>query len=383
MQPMVPKYRVPVFKELASRQGLDVTICHGRLASIPDTIADGYRTLFQPYKSSGTLLGGFEWHSPPFGLISKRNFDVAILQWNVRILSLPLTILRCRMAGLPVVLWGHGYSKNEASIKASMRQLMGLLGDAVLVYNRTTADALVQAGIPRAQTFVALNTVDPTPIRQEIEHWKTRPDELAAFASSRWMPGGPNLLCVSRLLDANRIDRTITAVAALKDRFPGIKAVLVGSGPAESSLKALAAKLGIAARVQFVGPLYDEVALAPYFLTAHQFIYPENIGLSLNHGMAYGLPIITSNRIDSQNPEIEALRHEQNGLLYTHGSDQALQAAIARLATDAAFRSELSAGAYHTIHGRYTIQRMVDGMEASIRYALAIRREDPGMFATV
>jgi len=382
MQPTVPKYRVPVFKELAARSGLDVTICHGRQSSIPETVPDGYKTLFKQYRTSGTLLGGFEWHSPPIGLISKRNFDVAILQWNVRILSLPLTILRCRLAGIPIVLWGHGYSKHEASIKATMRQLMGLLGDAVLVYNRSTADALVRAGVPRAQTFVALNAVDPTPIRQEIDQWKARPDELAAFASKLWLPGGPNLLCVSRLLDANRIDRMITAVAGLKGRFAGIKAVLVGTGPAEAALRALATKLKVADRVHFAGAIYEEADLAPYFLTAHQFVYPENIGLSLNHGMAYGLPIITSDRIDSQNPEIEALRHGHNGLLYAHGSDAAMQAAIARLGEDSTLRSTLSTGAYNTIHGRLTIQRMVDGMEASVRYALAIRREDPSMFAT-
>ncbi len=378
----MPKYRVPVFKELAARPGLDVTICHGRLPSIPETVPDGYKTLFKQYRSSGTLFGGFEWHSPPVGLISRRNFDVAILQWNVRILSLPLTILRCRLAGIPVVLWGHGYSKHEASIKAKMRKLMGLLGDAVLVYNRTTADALVQAGVPRAQTFVALNAVDPTPIRREMDYWKARPDELAAFASKLWLPGGPNLLCVSRLLDANRIDRVVSAVAALKGRLPGIRAVLVGSGPAEGALRALAAELDVADRVHFTGAIYEEADLAPYFLTAHQFVYPENIGLSLNHGMAYGLPIITSNRIDSQNPEIEALRHEHNGMLYAHGSDEAMQAAIARIATDPTLRNTLATGAYNTIHGRYTIERMVDGMEASIRYALAIRREDPSMFAT-
>ena len=383
MQPSVPNYRVPVFKELASRPGFDVTICHGHLASIPDTIPDGYKILFKQYRSSGDWLGGFEWHSPPVWVISRRHFDVAVLQWNVRILSLPLTILRCRMAGIPVVLWGHGYSKHEASMKAQLRNLLGLLGDAVLVYNRTTADALVQAGVPRAQTFVALNAVDPTPIRREIEYWKPRDRELATFARKLWLPGGPNLLCVSRLFESNRIDRVVTAVAAMKGRFPGIKAVMVGAGPAESALRTLATKLGVADRVHFSGAIYEERALAPYFLTADQFVYPENIGLSLNHAMAYGLPVITSNRIDSQNPEIEALRHEQNGVLYAHGSDEAMQAAIARLATDPELRNALSSGARSTIHGRYTIARMVDGMEAAIRYARAIRRGDPSMFATV
>ena len=40
-----------------------------------------------------------------------------------------------------------------------------------------------------------------------------------------------------------------------------------------------------------LGSIYDEIELAPWFLTADAFVYPENIGLSILHAFGYGLPV--------------------------------------------------------------------------------------------
>lgn len=373
MQPALPKYRVPVFRELAQRPGLTVTVSRGDEPHVPSVEPDGFAA-FESKHHRIRLAGvmGIEWHAPSASDL--KGADVLVLPWNLRLLSHPVTILRARMRGIPVVLWGHGYSKHDAPIKTRLRQWMGLLGDAVVLYNRGTADALVLSGVPRARTFVALNTVDIRPISAQIAAWRNKQAELEAFAAREWLPGGPRLLLVSRLLDQNRIDRLIATVAALKGKHPGIRAVLIGKGPAEGKLKEMAAAAGVADRVVFNGAIYDESELAPYFLTAEQFVYPENVGLSLNHAMAYGVPVVTSDRTDAQNPEIEAMRHEYNGLVYQHGSTEAMTRTIERLAVDVALRRRLAEAASATIHGRYSIPRMVDGLEAAIRYALALRR---------
>lgn len=379
MQPALPKYRVPVFRELASRPGLSVTVSRGDEPHVPSVAPDGFAAFeSKHHRISVAGVMGIEWHAPSRAEL--KGADVLVLPWNLRLLSHPVTILRARLRGIPVVLWGHGYSKHDAPIKARLRLWMGLLGDAVVLYNRGTADALVLGGVPRARTFVALNTVDIRPISEQLEAWGARRGELEAFAAREWTPGGPRLLMVSRLLDQNRIDRLISAVAALAGKHPGIRAVLIGRGPAEAKLKEQAAAAGIADRVVFKGAIYDEAALAPFFLTADQFVYPENVGLSLNHAMAYGLPVVTSDRTDAQNPEIEAMRHEYNGLVYQHGSTEALTRAIDRMACDEALRKRLGQAASATIHGRYSIPRMVDGLEAAIRYALALRGGAPEEF---
>ena len=389
MQPTLPKYRIPVFRDLASRPGIELLICHGLMQGIPLEKADGFSTHVHPYSSIPAPGGGFEWHFPPVGMLSRRRIDVAVLQWNIRFLSLPLTVLRCRLAGIPVVLWGHGCSKQESPAKAALRRWMGSWGDAVIVYNRGTADALVAAGLARDRTFVALNALDPEPIAKACAALRDNPAILAEHAKAIWsIPGqefnpssGPRLLHISRLNEANRLDRALHAIAALRGTYPAIKLVVVGNGPDEKPLRALAAQLGIEPHITFAGAIYSDEELAPYFLTAQQFIYPENIGLSLNHAMAHGLPVITSDRTEAQNPEIEALRHEHNGLLYAHGDDAAFRKAIVRLHLGSDFRRTLADAAWNTIHGRYTISRMVDGLEAALRYAVASRKGDMTQFA--
>ena len=114
---------------------------------------------------------------------------------------------------------------------------------------------------------------------------------------------------------------------------------------------------------------YNEEALAPWFLCADAFCYPANIGLSILHAFGYGLPVVTSDRVEAQNPEIEALRHEENGLLYADGDARALAGALKMLFDDRGLRQRLSRAARATVCDRYNIARMVDGMEAAVRCA--------------
>ena len=125
------------------------------------------------------------------------------------------------------------------------------------------------------------------------------------------------MLYVSRLDPDNRLDLAIQAVHQLQAEFPTLQFVAIGKGDAERQrLEKLVAHLDLAHQVRFLGPIYDELELAPWFLTADLFCYPQNIGLSLLHAFGYGLPVITSDHVESQNPEIEALRHGENGMLY-------------------------------------------------------------------
>ena len=121
------------------------------------------------------------------------------------------------------------------------------------------------------------------------------------------------------------------------------------------------------------GPIYDQMQLAPWFLNAEVFCYPQNIGLSLLHAFGYGLPVVTADRVEAQNPEIAALEHGKNGLTYAHGDADALAAALRQLLDQAPLRQEMSGRAEQTVREDFTIERMVDGMEAAVRYCHGLR----------
>jgi glycosyltransferase involved in cell wall biosynthesis len=176
------------------------------------------------------------------------------------------------------------------------------------------------------------------------------------------------LLFVSRLDRRRRADLLLSAAARLVGAHPGLRVVIVGKGSIEGELRDLAASLGIAPRVQFVGELYDEMELAPYFLSASAFVFPEYMGLSVLHAFGYGLPVIASERAGCHGPEFAALRHGANGLTFRHGDADSLAEAIRTIIENPDLAKQMSAEALRTVNETYTLARMVDGFEAAARY---------------
>ena len=381
LQPSMATYRVPVFRELARRPGIDLLVCYGKVRELRNGEPEGFPSMYVPYYAFSVPGGGFVWQMAPNSLVSPKRCDVLVLSWNVRFLALPLVLLKSRLLRIPTVLWGHGYSKHEHPFKRSLRSMLARLADAVVFYNYGAADDLATNALPRARTFVALNTVDQSPVRVQYDYWSQRPGDLAAFKAEKRLGEGPNLLFVSRLMPQNNLSLALQAVDQIRKKHPSVRLLIVGEGDDEANLKATVARLGIEHNVSFEGAIYDEAVIAKYFMTADAFVYPKNIGLSLIHAMGYGLPVITSDLTSSQNPEIEALVHDDNSLLFAHENLDALIATILSLHNDKAKKARLSDNALYTIRERYNVARMVDGLEAAIKLAALNHRKTRALFA--
>jgi glycosyltransferase involved in cell wall biosynthesis len=137
-------------------------------------------------------------------------------------------------------------------------------------------------------------------------------------------------------------------------------------------LRALASALGVDAQLRWLGAIYEEAELAPWFLTASALVYPGSIGLSLLHAFGYGLPVITHDRLRQQNPEIAALIPGVNGLLHARGDAQGLAACADALLAGRALRALMSAAALHTVSETYGMPGMVRRFHAAIQAAAAL-----------
>lgn len=369
-QPSLAKYRVPVFRMLARRNGIELRVIHGSRPDLPNVPSDGFSAEEVPLRRAHVLGRPLFWHSPQWKSATPRCTDVLMLTWNVRYLSLVPALLRARARNVPTVLWGHGYSKNEVAWRASARNSVARLATALLFYGQRTAEEFIGRGWDERRIFVARNCLDQGPIQAAREAWLGEPARLNDFQTRERLVGGPVVLYVSRLEPHNRVDLLLEAIGRLAPQFPEIQAVIVGGGAGEKArLQALAAERQIAKRVRFLDAIYDERQLAPWFLAADVFCYPANIGLSLLHAFGYGLPVVTSDDLASQNPEIEALEHGVNGLLYQHGDAAALTDVLGRLLRDRDLRHRMGLAARRTATEQFTLARMVDGMEAAVRYA--------------
>jgi len=239
------------------------------------------------------------------------------------------------------------------------------------------ADRYVAEGGDPARTFVAPNSIDQLPIAASRDRFRADAGSSLRTRAEHRLTPGRTILFVSRLERKNNLHLLLEAAAALRTELPGLRVLIVGKGEDAERLASLVSSLGLEDTVTFFGAIYEEDRLAPLFCASDVFCYPSNMGLSLLHAFGYGLPVVTGDNRRLHGPEVEALRHEQNGLLARHDDAAALADALRRILTDEALRSRLGAAAAQTVVGEYSIRNMVDGMEAAIRYAAAHARNRP------
>lgn len=371
-QASLASYRVPVFRDLARSPGLEVTVLSGRLKEFDNQTSDDFRVTEIPVNRFRLLGIPVFWHPAQWSAVNPKHFDVAVLVWNVQYINLVPSILRGRLGGVRVVLWGHGFSKRESWLRRFPRELIARLADGLLFYDHPTAKDFARRNRwARGRCYVAANTIETT----QIEHGRNRllgsnqqgtivSQELMDFRSREGLLG-PTLLYVSRFDARNRVDLLVDAISRLAADHPAMRLVIIGKGNPESeALRSQIEQLGLQQHIVVKGAMYDESKLAPWFCSADLFVYPANIGLSLNHAMAYGLPVITSDALEKQNPEIHYLEPGKNGLLYRDGDLDDLVRVI-KEALITSRKEELSKCACQTME-YWTLKRMVDGLRASI-----------------
>jgi glycosyltransferase involved in cell wall biosynthesis len=374
-QPALPDYRIPVFRELAARPGIELLVAYGDgdVPNLANAQPEGFRAEFAPMRRFRVRGHELFWHSPQFRYATRATTDVLILSWNLHHLTLFPALLRARAAGVRTILWGHGYSKQESSWRASLRHRATRLADATLFYSHAAARSHILRGLSPDRVFVALNALDQGPIQQARGKWLKSPELLAEFQHEQGLAEHPVILFVSRLDPSNRVGLLLEAVAALRDMPRPPRVVIIGKGPEEAALRSRATALGIADRVIFAGAIYDQERIAPWFLSSKVFCYPANAGLSLLHAFGYGLPVVTSGKLESQNPEVEAVLANYNGLLYRDGDAADLAANLRRLLLDSDLCTRLAANAHQTAVDRFDLPNMVDGIEAAIRFVMGPR----------
>ena len=365
----MPAFRVPFYRSLANRGTIDLTVLYGTL-DLPNVDPEGFKAQHRLVKK---LPGGFKYDARHMQLLKTGDWDAVSMAWNTRFLTLFPGIRLARKRGMGVVLWGHGYSKNEGPFRRWLRAKAGEMADAIVLYSRGVADDYIKQGMPKEKVFVALNSLDPGPMQEARTKIMNDPEGLAAFKREHGLGGpdgtGPVIIYVSRLDPNNRVPMLVEATKKLLSAFPELTTVVIGKGPDLDNVKATAERLGIADRVLCPGPVYGEDNIGPWLCASDVFCYPANIGLSILHAMNYALPVVTSDRIESQNPEIEALRDGENGMLYKHGSIDDLTSTLSTLLRDRTLRERLGNEARRTATQDYHTDRMADGMEAALKFA--------------
>jgi glycosyltransferase involved in cell wall biosynthesis len=142
-------------------------------------------------------------------------------------------------------------------------------------------------------------------------------------------------------------------MAILKERHP-VHALIVGGGRRIDEIKALAASLGLAGEVHFLGTRRD----VPDLLNAMDIFvlpsYSEGVSLALLEAMAAGLPVIAT----AVGGLPEVVTDGENGLLIPPRDAEALATALARLLEASDFAKKLGQNARKHVREHFSLDRL-------------------------
>jgi glycosyltransferase involved in cell wall biosynthesis len=364
-QPSIPTYRKPLFISL--NEMFDLTLLYG-FDGVPSDLPINIKRQYYPLRILNTRLLTFKWHQAQLAAINK-NTDVAILSWDIQYLTLWLALLKSVFYKTKIILWGHGYSKNEKKIKRILRNLPSYFVSAILLYDYHTGENIKNKFYLKNKVFVAPNSIDQKAIEEAKALWLSSPISLMDFKKKNNLVSSFNIIYIGRIYKENKLELLIEALSELSISANNFKLIVIGK-PNEyvTKLKELAFTLAIANKIIWVGECYDENSIAPWMISSHLFCYPANIGLSLMHAFGYGLPAITDDAYNLHNPEIWSLKEGFNGLVYPSNDSLVMAEKIYMLYNNESLRVELSNNALLTVSETYNITKMTEGFISAINY---------------
>ena len=372
--------------ELARRFGDDE-----ETMSVSTVAAEGAREL--------DAAEGFRIHRQPFPFAGAKKFSNQIrwAKWLTSGHAPPFDVLHCgniRPAGYPVA-WVHHTRGTPYLIYVNGRDLLVerakcarsplkrrtaryILGQAAGIVatskwvGQLASEVMADVGIGNPPPVAALDLgTDPV-------HF--HPSRDTGALRRRWGVGdAPLLLTVARLVPHKGQDMGIRALSMLARDFPALRYIIVGEGPDEQRLRALARELGVDGRVGFVGAMRDDelpeaYATSTIYLGASRVdreVSVEGFGISFLEAAASGVPSVAG---DSGGVR-SAVRDGETGLLVPPTDAEAIVEALQSLLLNPERRAQMGRAARHAVETHYNWDRVArDTREFTVRVVAASSR---------
>src|SRR5215213_709593 len=302
-----------------------------------------YKVYNAGYAAIAGLLFAYQSLALRRGLEGVESPVVVALGTNINV----ITIIACGGTGRRVVISERNDPKRLPRIKN---------WDALArkYYNRADLVTANTAGALRdMRAFVSHSTLPFVPNPLVL---------TSGDRNGRARPPRPFILNVARLVRDKAQEVLLDAFALLGEEFDGWRLAMVGEGRREGELRALAASLGIAPRVDWHGVVRDPYA---FYHTASIFALPSRVEGTPNallEAMSCGLPVVVT---DSAPGPLELVDDGRTGLVVPGGDALALAGALRRLARDEALRRRLGEAARERVR-EYDLPRAIAAWESVV-----------------
>lgn len=195
------------------------------------------------------------------------------------------------------------------------------------VISESTADDMVRKGIPREDISVVHCGIDSTVYSKD--------DSVGKYDK-------PTVLYLGRIKKYKSVDHLLLAYKKILGKIPEARLKIVGSGDYLQPLKDLAAKLDIAARVEFPGFVSVEEKVAT-LRRSHVAVYPslkEGWGLTNIEANSCGTSVVAANVQGLKDSVVD----DKTGYLYEYGNIDKLAEKLEKILLDDDNRRRLEQG---------------------------------------
>jgi phosphatidylinositol alpha-1,6-mannosyltransferase len=257
-----------------------------------------------------------------------------------------------RTLGIPFIAYCHGEDitlTDQRRYQPKVRDVIYRTADAVIANGDFACENLLRIGIE----WEKIHRITPG-----LDTSVFFPEESDAKLRERYGIGGKDvvLMTVARLVQRKGHARIIRALAELRADIPSFKYVIVGRGPIEAELRALAAQLNLLDKVVFAGFVPDG-ELNRHYNMADIVAMPntevagdvEGFGMVFLEANAAGKPVIGGRSGGAS----AAVADGESGFLVDSYGDEELHDALRKLLTERSLRKRMGAEGLRRVRAEF------------------------------
>jgi len=371
IQESVPSYRMAFFRDLARREGIDLTVIassggkeEGFEVGLPSEA--GFRWIV--LKRLKFRLGGKKiiWISGMLKEIYNIQPRVIVTTGNKSFIQNHILFLLKLFLRYRIHLFQHARQYGVSSPfckffeKLYLKYYVEKLADGIILYTEFEKNRLIREGFNSRKLCFVNNTIDTAEI---FRLSKTLNEVSIKSTLDRFkLENKTSIVFIGRLIPGKKIELLFPYYEKLKATVNDLQLIIIGDG---SSREELQRRYSGLPGVVFIGRLYDENAIACIMSICRFIFLPGYSGLSVIHSFAYGKPFLTF-ASDDHKPEIDYVVHGGNGLILKQEESERNINIMQRLFQDMDYYGLLSEQALNTA-AKHTISKMTDNFLIAIQ----------------
>ncbi|GAA2084328.1 hypothetical protein GCM10009821_27120 [Aeromicrobium halocynthiae] len=302
----IPHYRRGVFQALEGLPFFQFTF-----AASPENFGNIESASFDQFEQTieirNTWAGPLLWQRRVVSLILSRRYDVVIFSGDAHYMSTWAALIVARLTRTPTALWTIGWHRRPKGARDVLRRWFYRRADHLLLYGEHAKQIAKSEGFQESQLSVIRNSIENSSVRHSDDFQDLR------------IPHQYCIGAVIRLSENKGLDKLISTAASLRSEGLDVAVLLVGRGPMESSLRALAERFSVPLYIP--GAAYSRERLADVYRHLDVTVVPRNVGLTAIQSLQHGTPVVSHNDPEDQMPEWESIRQGVTGSTVSPSSE--------------------------------------------------------------